>query len=91
MGVSIIIISRGQTHQQGSKVNQEKINKIKKCLQECEMLPDSTMVLSSLDLVLLAVKLEHLFNIQFSLDEINEHNFCTIEKIQAIVDSKISK
>ena len=73
-------------------MNKEDIkNKIHTCLNECEIAIDSSLIISSLTLVTLAVKLEKAFSIRFTLDEIAEENFNTFEKIQSLVIRKNTK
>ncbi len=54
-----------------------------------KFLPDTE--LSSIEVVLAAVEIERLFNIQFMLDEIIIDNFSSPEKILALVKSKLSQ
>ncbi len=71
--------------------NEDIKSRINTCLNECEIAVDSSLTISSLTLVTLAVKLEKAFGIRFTLDEIAEENFNTFEKIQSLVIRKNTK
>lgn len=70
--------------------NNEILKKINDCLKESEIPSEEVMAISSLDLVSLAVKLEKAFNVRFTLDEINEDNFSSVDKIQTLVSKKLN-
>ena len=71
--------------------NEDIKKKINECLLESEIDLGPSLIISSLTLVTLAVKLEKAFAIRFSLDEINENNFNSYEKIKAIIMNKNTK
>ncbi len=70
--------------------NIEILKKINDCLKESEIPSEEVMAISSLDLVTLALKLEKAFNIRFTLDEISEENFSSVDKIQNLISRKLS-
>ena len=66
----------------------EILAKIKSTLHEIEIDLDRKDDISSLDLMLAALRLEKAFSIKFEIDEILPENFSSLEVIAAVIQKK---
>lgn len=61
------------------------------CIHEADVNWREGLELASLDLIVLAVRLEKKFGIQFGLDEISVERFLTLSSIADLVLSKVPR